>query len=152
MLAQRWDVLGVVAGGGALGSAGRWWLAATFPHEPDAFPWATFWTNVSGGFALGALMVLVTEVWPPSRYLRPFLGVGVLGGFTTFSTYMLDTRALLVGEQPLLAGVYLFGTLLAGLLAVWSAMALTRTLVTLHGRRGRRSAAQPEPTGRQEGR
>ncbi len=56
------------------------------------FPWATFVENVTGAFALGVLVVLAFARWPRSRYLRPFLGVGVLGGFTTFSTYALDIR------------------------------------------------------------
>ena len=66
-----------------------------------------------GSFLLGVLMVFVLDVWPPHRYVRPFLGVGVLGGYTTFSTYMLDTRACWrrgAGD----AFSYLFGTLLAG--------------------------------------
>ena len=152
VLAQRWDVLGVIAVGGALGSGGRWWLATVFPHAPGTFPWATFWTNVSGGLALGVLMVFVTEVWSASRYLRPFLAVGVLGGFTTFSTYMTDTRALLVAKQPVPAGAYLFGTLFAGLLAVWAAIALSRTLVGLPSRRSERSGALGELADREEGR
>lgn len=86
--------------------------------------------NVTGALALGVLMVLVVEVWTERRYVRPFFGVGILGGYTTFSTYMLDTRALLVeGEAPLAFG-YLFGTLLVGLVAVWLGVAIGRTAVS----------------------
>jgi CrcB protein len=80
-------------------------------------------------------MVFVIDVWPPSRYVRPFAGVGVLGGFTTFSTYALDTRALVVADRAPLAAVYLFGTLIAGLAAVWLGVALARLFVTLAIRR-----------------
>lgn len=135
VLVERGDILAVIAVGGAVGSAGRWALLVSFPNEPGHFPAATFWTNVSGGLALGILMVFVTEVWSPSRYVRPFLGVGVLGGFTTFSTYMLETRGLLVDRHTALAGAYLFGSLIAGLLAVWTGVALTRAVVAGHHRR-----------------
>jgi CrcB protein len=124
----RWDVLLVVAAGGALGSLGRWALGELVPEPHGGFPWATFLENVSGSFALGLLVVFLLDVWPPSRYLRPFLGVGVLGGFTTFSTYALDTRALLADGRAGLAGVYLFGTLLAALIAVWLGLAVARSV------------------------
>ena len=138
-MVHRRDVLAVIAVGGALGSLARWGLAQALPHRPDEFPWATFIANVSGCFLIGLLMVFVIEVWPPSRYLRPFLGVGVLGGYTTFSTYMLDTRALLVSGDPRLASIYLFGSLAAGFTAVWLAVFAARGLIRLsRRRRGRR--------------
>jgi CrcB protein len=109
-----------------MGSLGRWALGLGLDAW-GSFPWATFVENISGGFALGILMVFVRDVWPPSRYVRPFLGMGVLGGYTTFSTYMLDTRSLVVDDR-LLAAVYLFGTLIAGLSAVWVGVALARRM------------------------
>ena len=75
----------------------------------EGFPWATFIENVSGGFLLGVLMVFLLDVWLPHRYLRPFLGVGVLGGYTTFSTYMLESRDLLAGGRAATAFAYLAG-------------------------------------------
>jgi fluoride exporter len=82
--------------------------------------------NVLGCFLIGMLMVLITEVWPAHRLARPFLGVGVLGGFTTFSTYAADARGLLrPGTVPLAFG-YLLGTVLAALLAVIAGVWLTR--------------------------
>ena len=113
------DVLLAISAGGALGSLARWGVGELLPWSGDGFPWATFVENLSGGFLLGVLMVFVLDVWAPRPYLRPFLGVGVLGGYTTFSTYMLETHDLLAGGQPALAATYLFGTLVAGILAVW---------------------------------
>jgi len=139
-LARRWDILAVIAVGGALGSLARWGLGQALPPAQSEFPWATFIENVSGGFLLGVLMVFVIDVWPPSRYLRPFLAVGVLGGFTTFSTYMLDTRNLVAADRALLGMVYLFGTLTAGIAAVWLGVAVARLFITrVIRRRQRRS-------------
>jgi CrcB protein len=129
-LRSRWDILLVIAAGGALGSLARWGLGEAFAGGRGSFPWATFIENVTGGFALGVLMVFVIDVWPPSRYVRPFIGVGVLGGFTTFSTYALDTRTLVVADRAPLAAVYLFGTLAAGIAAVWLGIATARSFIT----------------------
>jgi CrcB protein len=123
------DVLGVIAVGGSLGSLARWGLADAFPHPTDHLAWGTILANIAGSFLIGVLMVLVTERWPDRRLVRPFLGVGVLGGFTTFSTYELDTRDLLAAARPGLAAAYLFGTLALGLLAVIAGISLTERAV-----------------------
>lgn len=128
LLRGNLDVVAVIALGGAIGGGARWLLGQAIPHGSEDFPWSTFIENVSGCLLLGALLVLVTEVWAPSRYVRPFLGVGVLGGYTTFSTYAADIHELLrVGQGPL-ALVYLFGTLAVGLLAAWLGMTLVRVI------------------------
>jgi CrcB protein len=138
----RADVLAVIAAGGALGSLARWGLGEAVPNAHDRVAWSTLTVNVSGAFLLGLLMVLVLDVWPPSRYVRPFLAVGVLGGFTTFSTYMLDTRHLLAAGEPARAAGYLFGTLLAGLVAVWLGVVTARTAAAA----ARRAKQDPSPT------
>jgi CrcB protein len=136
------DVLVAVALGGALGSLARWAVGELLPWSGDGFPWATFAENVSGCFALGALMVYLLDVWPPRRYLRPFLGVGVLGGYTTFSTYLLEARTLLADDRVPLALGYLGGSVLAGLVAVWLGVAGAR-LLTRPRRRGRPTERRP---------
>lgn len=125
-LRAQWDVLVVISAGGALGSLARWGVGELVPWRGEGFPWATFVENVTGGLALGVLMVLVLDVWPGRRYLRPFLGVGLLGGYTTFSAYMLETRDLLSGGQVSTAFAYLGGSLVAGLLAVALGLVLGR--------------------------
>lgn len=145
VLRSRADILAVISAGGALGSLARWGLTVAWPVRQGGFAWATLLANVSGALLLGVLMVFVLEVWPPSRYARPFFGVGVLGGYTTFSTAMLDTRALLVAGYRAQAVGYLFGGLLAGLLAVWLGMAAARALVVvarLRATRRRDAAAE----------
>ena len=118
LVRARRDVLLVIALGGALGAAGRYGLAEALPHSPDAFPWSTLLANVTGCLAIGVLMVLVVERVSASRLVRPFFGTGLLGGFTTFSTYAVDTRAMLAAGRPAVAASYLLGTLVLGLLAV----------------------------------
>jgi CrcB protein len=112
------DLLPVIALGGALGSLARWGLAEAFPHAADELAWGTVIANVVGSLLLGLLMAFALDVWSERRYVRPFLGVGVLGGFTTFSTYELDARRLFATGHPGVALAYLGGSLLAGLLAV----------------------------------
>ena len=147
LIRSRWDVLLVIGAGGALGSLARWGVSQLLPWSGDTFPWATFVENISGGLALGMLMVLLLDVWPPHRYLRPFLGVGLLGGYTTFSTYMLEARDLLAGGQELTAFAYLAGSLVAGLVAVWLGILTARTAVRVARRRRRRrdAACPPNP-------
>ncbi|HEX4470481.1 MAG TPA: fluoride efflux transporter CrcB [Nocardioides sp.] len=123
------DAVAVVAVGGALGALARWAVAEALPHDSGRFPWDTLLTNVTGCFLIGVLMVLVIEVLPRRRLVRPFLGTGVLGGFTTFSTYALDTRTLLAAGRPAVAAAYLGGTLLLGLVAVVAGLRLTERVV-----------------------
>lgn len=124
------SVVAVVALGGALGAVGRYALTLAWPTPPGGFPWATFWTNVSGCAAMGVLMVLVSEVWAAPRLLRPFLATGVLGGFTTFSTYAVDVRGLLDAGRPGPGLACLAATPCAALVAVWLASAAARRVFT----------------------
>ncbi len=119
-------VLAVISAGGGLGGLARYALSVALPTAPGAFPLATFVTNVTGCLLIGVLMVLITEVYPTHPLLRPFLGVGVLGGFTTFSTYAGEVRNLLRPEWTLIGLGYLVGTLAAALLASWAGIRLTR--------------------------
>jgi fluoride exporter len=125
----RWDVVAVIALGGAVGGGARWLLAQALPHTGTGFPWSTFVENVSGCLLLGALMVLVVEVWRPTRLVRPFWGVGVLGGYTTFSTFTAETAGLLRADAAPLGLAYLFGSVAAGLAASWLGLVLVRGLM-----------------------
>ncbi|WP_416904640.1 fluoride efflux transporter FluC [Micromonospora echinospora] len=112
-------ILAVVAAGGVVGALARAGTLAAFPHRPTAFPWSTFAVNVVGCLLIGVLMVLLTRVWTDRPLLRPFLGVGVLGGFTTFSTYVLDVQQAVRAGAPGTALACLGATVLAALGAVW---------------------------------
>ncbi|MFC9946727.1 fluoride efflux transporter FluC [Streptomyces pratensis] len=133
--AGRWRVLGVIAAGGALGSVARYAASLAWPADDGGFPWAVFAVNVTGCALIGVLMVLVAERGVVTRPLvRPFLGVGVLGGFTTFSTYAADVSRLLVRQEVLTATLYAAATAVAALGSVWGAAVLTRALVDGRGR------------------
>ncbi len=121
-------MLAVISLGGALGALCRYGLDHLI--APGAvYPWATFAVNVSGCLAIGVLMVLLVEAGPVHRLLRPFLGVGFLGGYTTFSTYAVDAHRLVDDGRPGLALAYVFGTLIAALVAVALGTALARAVV-----------------------
>ncbi|MFF4697154.1 fluoride efflux transporter FluC [Streptomyces chattanoogensis] len=133
----QWPVIGVVAAGGAVGAVARYGASVLWPTAPGAFPWTILAVNVVGCALMGVLMVLITELWSPHRLVRPFLGTGILGGFTTFSTYTVDIAHLVDARRAAPALAYLAATLLAALAAVAGAAALTRALLVLLGRRGR---------------
>lgn len=118
-------LLPAVAAGGALGSAARWLVAETVPIT-GGFPWPTFLVNVSGALLIGVLMVVVTDVVTDRPLLRPFLGVGLLGGWTTFSTYALEVRDLLAGGQAALAAAYVVASVGVGLAATWAGLTSAR--------------------------
>lgn len=137
----RKGVLAAVALGGVLGGSARYVLGLTFPTPRGTFPLTTFAINVSGSFLLALLLVYVLEIWPPTRYVRPFAGVGFLGAFTTFSTWMVDTDHLLGHGHYAVAAFNVFGSLFAGLAATVLGLAIGRMalarrvrLASRHGR------------------
>ncbi|MGW0911627.1 fluoride efflux transporter CrcB [Streptomyces sp. NPDC002784] len=142
-------VLAVIALGGALGATGRYALSLWWPLRPGGFPWATFWTNVIGCTVIGVFMVIITEAWSAPRLVRPFVATGVLGGFTTFSTYAVDIRKLLDSGHPGTGLAYLAATLLAALTAVWLGAATTRRVVRRHS--GREGSTREDEAGPTEG-
>jgi CrcB protein len=122
------DLLPFIAVGGALGSLARWGLGKALPHTPHAFATSTLVINIAGSLLLGILMALVLEVWSETRYLRPFVGTGIIGGFTTFSTFALDARYEAVDSFPVATG-YVLGSVAGGILAVLLGLVATRALI-----------------------
>jgi len=110
-------VVAVIAVGGFLGGPTRYLLGQAFPTAAHTFPTTTLAINVTGAFILAVLLVCVIEVWPPTRYVRPFGAVGFLGAYTTFSTWMVDTDRLLASGRYGFAALDVFGSLFAGLAA-----------------------------------
>jgi CrcB protein len=131
-------LLPVISAGGVIGALARYGIGRAFPVAPGTFPWSTFAINVIGCFLIGVLMAIVVHTSWTHPMGRPFLGVGILGGFTTFSTYAVDTVRLGQASEAGTAILYLFGTLLAAMLAVYVGLAATRRVlfhVTVIGER-----------------
>lgn len=106
-----------VAAGGVLGAEARFLLGVLFPQAPGGWPWTTFWINVTGCALIGVLLTVLAATRRPHPLLRPLLGVGVLGGYTTFSTWAVDVVDLAVAGRPGTALVHVLVTPVAAVLA-----------------------------------
>jgi CrcB protein len=129
---QRPSLIALVVLGGALGTALRNAIETTFPAGSDGFPWATLAINLSGAFVLGALLELLTLLGPDQgtrRAIRIGVGTGLLGGYTTYSTFIVETVTL--SENGHLPASVLYDTvsLLAGFAAAYLATLLTHPVV-----------------------
>lgn len=115
-----------VALGGAVGASARYlvggWLGAWL--GPD-FPWGTFFVNVTGSFLIGVVLVLVDGGGLPAG-ARPFLAVGVLGGYTTFSSFSYESLGLLSDTGLLLTLLNTLGQLALGLVFVYLGVVVGR--------------------------
>lgn len=123
-------VLLAVAVGGAAGTLTRYEVALAIPAASDGFPWSTLLINLSGAAFLGVLLTLLTERRPPTPYLRPLLGTGFAGGYTTWSTFMVDTDLLVHHHHPVVAVAYGVITVVGGLGLLVGAVATTRRMLT----------------------
>jgi CrcB protein len=119
-------VLVAIAAGGALGSPARYAVSRIVPTATNGFPWSTFVINVSGSLVLGALLILVIERWPPTRYVRPFAAIGFLGAYTTFSTFMVEADVLTKDGHGDGAALYVAASLVTGLVAVYAGIVVAR--------------------------
>jgi CrcB protein len=120
------DVLAAIALGGMLGASARYGVARWVPAHSNSFPWATFWTNLCGCFVLGVVLVLLLERFPPTRLVRPFLTTGVLGAFTTMSTYQVETALLIKNHHGMTAALYGLGSLGAGVALAYAGIVTGR--------------------------
>jgi fluoride exporter len=122
-------VVAVISLGGALGATARYGAAQLRPTPDGAFPWTTLLVNVVGCAVIGVFMVVISDVWAAHRLVRPFFGTGVLGGFTTFSTYAVGVQHLVAHGRPAVGMAYLAATLCAAMAAVWTAAWCTRRVI-----------------------
>ncbi|MGY1770180.1 CrcB family protein [Blastococcus sp. SYSU D00813] len=119
--------------GGALGALARLGVGTALPASPGGWPWATLLVNLTGCLLLGLLLGAVLPRFPGRPWLRPLLGTGVLGGYTTYSTFAVD--AVRLADDGAWAGAagYVVASVAGGVLAAAAGVAI--------GRRGRVPAA-----------
>lgn len=129
----RVHAFAAVAVGGALGALARWGVDVTFALLDLSFAYATLCVNVVGCLCMGLLVSYVLDRVGEKSLWRPFLAVGVLGGFTTFSAFALDVVLVTVEGSVLLGVAYLVASLGGSLVSLWAGFEAGRTL------RGRRA-------------
>jgi CrcB protein len=126
---RRAGLVVAVAIGGALGTIARYELALAEPVQSGRFPWATFTANLVGSLVLGIAVVVLAEGRVTSKVPRAFVVVGLCGGLTTFSTWMVESVLLTRDHHGGTAALYVAVSLLAGLAAVALAVGATRRVV-----------------------
>ncbi|GAB2491861.1 hypothetical protein GCM10027187_68370 [Streptosporangium sandarakinum] len=123
-------VLAFIAAGGAAGATARYGAGLLWPTPDGSFPWTTLGVNAVGCLLIGVLMAVLAAASAAPAWVRPFLGTGVLGGFTTFSTFSVDIQGLLLGGRPGVALAYLAVTPVAALIAVTAGSRVARGLLS----------------------
>lgn len=118
--------LGAVFAGGALGTLARAGFEELAATDPGHWPWPTFVVNIVGAFLLGVFVTRLLERLPLSSYRRPFLGTGLCGGLTTFSTMQVETLKMVEHGHHGLAVGYCAASIAAGLGAVYLGTTLIR--------------------------
>jgi CrcB protein len=124
--ARQVDVIAAVFAGGFVGALGRYELGLAWRTGTGRFPWTTFTINLSGAFLLGLVLTVLLERLGPTRRLRPFLCVGVLGAWTTMSTFAVEGTLLVRDGHASTALVYAAATVAAGITLTWAGVGLAR--------------------------
>ena len=136
---RRWPrpraaALAAVFAGGFVGGLTRYGVTSAWPAPAYQFPWATLVVNTSGAFALALLLVLVVDVLPPTTVLRPALGTGFLGAFTTFASVVTAADRLAALGRVHTAAIYLLASAVAGLSAAAFGLVLGRGIAAYRHR------------------
>lgn len=120
-----------VAAGGALGAVGRYLVISQIGHWfGTGFPLGTLAVNVIGSFAMGALIETMALVWSTSQEVRAFLAVGILGAFTTFSTFSMDVALLFERGAMVQTALYILASVTLSIAGLFAGLHLMRGLLT----------------------
>ena len=114
--------------GGGLGALLRYYVAGLVQPAGYLFNWGIFFVNISGGFAMGLIIEASALRLNLSPDLRSFLTVGILGGYTTFSTYSLDSALLLQRGEYFQAAGYIIGSVVLSILALFAGLWVVRAI------------------------
>jgi CrcB protein len=126
---MQFGVLLAVALGGAAGSLARYAVAGLIQRPTwSGFPWGIFVVNISGGFIMGVLTELMALRWNVTPELRAFLTIGVLGGYTTFSTFSLESALLIERGEWLMAVSYMAGSAVLSVAALFAGLWIVRVV------------------------
>jgi len=118
-----------IAVAGAIGALARYGLEGLVSRRaPGAFPWGTFAVNVGGAFVLGFVFTVMTEQFTVAPWIRGAVTIGLLGAYTTFSTLSFESYRLLEDGAIGIAAANMFGSLAAGLGAVYLGVITGRAL------------------------
>jgi len=131
------DVLVVIALGGVIGAMARYGVSQAVPLPDSGFPLATLLINLLGSYMLGVLVIVGAGRGASTRFLRPFLAVGVIGSFTTFSAFAVENVVLVDRGDVLIAATYVPVTLVGGLAAARLGIETARRLSAPERRAGR---------------
>ncbi|HEV7691253.1 MAG TPA: fluoride efflux transporter CrcB [Hyphomonadaceae bacterium] len=115
--------------GGGVGAIARYGVSLAIPAQPTGWPWATFLINVTGSLLMGVVAGWVGAKGEAGEPWRLLLGVGVLGGYTTFSAYSLETLRLIERNDMAGAAAYSLGSVIAGLAAVAIGVAIAKRVI-----------------------
>ena len=120
-------VLAVGVGGG-IGALARYYIVGWIQAVGSSFPWGIFVVNITGGLLMGMIVEASALKLNLSPELRSFLTVGILGGYTTFSTFSLDSVLLLQKGEYAQAAVYVIGSVVLSILALVAGLWIVRSI------------------------
>ncbi len=123
-----WAIYSAVFAGGMLGGTTRYLVSLAVPAQPGQWPWGIFMVNLLGAFVMGVLLTGWLRRGHVAHSWRPFLATGVLGAFTTWSTFMSDTHSLIVTRGAVFGATYVLSATVLGVGAAaagwWTAVRL----------------------------
>lgn len=118
-----------VAAGGALGATGRFLVGRMMLRlMGPGLPWGTFTVNIAGSFIIGLMVTLLAARFSLAHHWQAFLVIGILGGFTTFSSFSMEVGLMLERHEIIPAAIYAGGSLFLGVAALFTGLYLGRFL------------------------